>query len=265
MKNPFATDNALGQPLDTPSTQTILPVICGGNGNIRGWLAIESTTFDGTETSFTTADGPIAITTVTLPKLVINDGLKYRVYQYMAAVFPDDQERLRPWLGYTAFVGVDESQYAMQWFMPTEGQGYRLNVGPLFTDLMVRMDADQGTPPSTPPAPDVTPGVLRWAVSVSMNDFVNGCNFLDFNWVTLFNAKSQNQPLRIEIVSNPASGEFKTTIVPYPAVVGAGSVEFNTLRIIKLKPVSAGTYTFNYSVVDQTGQSTPVVLTLTVV
>lgn len=266
MKNPFATDNILGQPLDEPSTQTILPVICGGNGNIRGWLTIESTEFDGTETSFTTADGPIAITTVTLPKLVINDGLKRRVYQYMAAVFPDAQERQRPWLGYTAFVGVDESQYAMQWFMPTEGQGYRLNRGPLFTDLTVRMDADAGAAPAAPGAPSATPGTLRWAASVSMNDLVNGCNFIDFNWVTLFKAKAQDtQPVRIEIVSNPASGEFKTTIVPYPSVVGAGGVEFNTLRIIKLKPVDAGAYTFNYSVVDQQGKATPVTLTLTVV
>ena len=266
MRNPFATDNIVGQPLDTPSTQTILPVICGGNGNIRGWLAIASTTFDGTETSFTTSDGPISITTVTLPKLVVNDGLKYRVYQYMAAVFDDDQERLRPWLGYTAFVSVDESQYAMQWFMPTVGQGYRLNVGPLFTDLTVRMDADQGTPPSTPSAPSATPGAIRWAASISMNDLVNGCNFIDFNWVTLFKAKAQDsQPARIEVVSNPVSGEFKTTIVPYPSVVGAGAIEFNTLRIIKLKPVASGPYVFHYQVVDHLGQATPVTLTLTVV
>lgn len=265
MKSPFATDNVLGQPLDVPSTQTILPVICGGNGNIRGWLAIAATTFDGTETSFTTSDGAIAITTVTLPKLVVNDGLKYRVYQYMAAVFPDDQERLRPWLGYTAFVGVDESQYAMQWFMPAEGQGYRLNRGPLISDLTVRMDVDQGTVPAIPPAPTVTPATLRWAISLSMNDLVAGCGFLDFNWVNLFETQSQNQPLRIEIVSNPASGEFKTTVVPYPSVIGAGAIEFNTLRIIKLKPVAAGTYLFNYSVIDQHGQATPVTLTLTVV
>jgi len=265
MKQPFATDNVLGQPLDSPSTQTILPVICGGNGNIRGWLAIASTVFDGTETSFTTSDGPIDITTVTLPNLVINDGLKYRVYQYTAAVFPDDQERLRPWLGYTAFVSVDESQYAMQWFMPTEGQGYRLNRGPLVIDLMVRMNASDGAPPADPSPPTAQPATLRWAVSMTMNDLVAGCGFLDFNWVTLFHAQSTTQPLRIEIVSNPPSGEFKTTIVPYPVVVGEGAIEFNTLRIIKLKPVVPGSYVFNYQVVDQLGQATPVVLTLTVV
>jgi hypothetical protein len=265
MKNPFATDNVVGQPLDAPSTQTILPVICGGNGNIRGWLTIQSTTFDGTETSFTTSDGAIPITTVTLPKLVVNDDLKHRVFQYMAAVFPDSQEHLRPWLGYSAFVSADESQYAMQWFMPTVGQGYRLNIGPLFTDLSVRMDADQGTVPAVPPAPSVTPGTLRWALSMTMNDLSASCGFFDFNWVNLFKAQSQNQPLRIETVSNPSSGEFKTTLVPYPTTIGAGAIEFNTLRIIKLKPVAAGTYVFHYQVVDQHGQATPVTLTLTVV
>lgn len=265
MKDPFVTNNKLGQPLVEPSTQTILPVICGGNGNIRGWLPIASTTFDGTETEVTTSDGPIPVTTVTLPDLVYNTDLKKRVQQYVAAYFPDDQEHQKPWLGYTAFVDINESQYAMRWFMPTIGQGYQLNRGPLFTDLTIRMDADEGVPP-TPPAPPVaTPATIKWAVAMSMNDLQVGCGFFDFNWVTLFQAKSAAQPLRIEIVSNPLTGEFKTTIVPYPAVVGAGAVEFNTLRIIKLKPVNPGTFTFNYSIVDQTGQATPVELTLTVV
>lgn len=256
-----------GLPLDEPSKQTILPVYCGGQGNMMGWLSIQSTTFDGTETSFTTADGPIPVTTVTLPHLVINDDLKRRVQQFMAVVFDDDDYyRKLPWLGYSAFVNTNESAYAMQWFQPTMGSGYRFNRGPLFTDLTVRMDADNGTPPAPIPDPSVTPGTLRWVVNLKASDLSAGCGFIDFNWVELFHAQTQDiDPLRIEIVSNPPSGEFKTTIVPYPVVSPLGAIEFNTLRLINLKPADPGDYVFNYKVVDSRGHGTPVVLTLTAV
>lgn len=267
MKHPFATSNKLGLALKQPSTQTILPVICGGANNVRGWIPIASTTFAGTETSFATADGPIGITTVTLPALADgNSADSHRVQQYMAAVFPDNTEHLRPWIGYSDFISADESQYAMQWFMPTQGQGYRLNQGPLITDLKVNMAADEGAAPAPQPAPGVTPGTLRWVTAVEMNALQAGCPFIDFNWVNLFKAQTTGiDPLRIDIVSNPVGGEFKTTIVPFPVVAPLGGVEFNTLRIIKLKPAAAGAYVFNFAVVDTKGQSTPVVLTLNVV
>lgn len=280
----FATDNKLDLPLAAPSTQTILPVICAGvlvndginppfidgtlsvNPNkILGWIPIASTVFNGTERSFSTSDGPIYITTVTLPELVDNPE-RTRVRQYMAAIFPADQERVMPWLGYEAFIPVDYSEYAMRWFMPTMGQMYRLNLGPLVTDLTIGMDKDEGSPPTPPTPPVVTPGTLRWATSVEMNALQAECPFIDFNWVNLFKAQSgSTDPLRIEIVSNPAGGEFKTTIVPYPVIAPLGGVEFNTLRIIKLKEAAAGAYVFNYSVVDTNGQATPVVLTLNIV
>lgn len=280
--DPFATSNKLGLPLVQPSTQTILPVLCAGvidpNTNelvqgsvgaasIVGWLPIASTTFVGTERTFTTSDGPIGITTMTLPPLA-SDGTAgtHRVQQYMAAVFPEKDERLRPWIGYSDFVDTRDSQYAMQWFMPTQGQGYRLNQGPIVLDLRVAMDADDGAPPTPPDPPDTTAGTLRWVTSVQMNDLQVGCPFIDFNWVELFKAQTEGKdPLRIEIVSNPVSGEFKSTIVPYPVVAPLGGVEFNTVRIIKLHPAAAGAYVFNYKVVDTAGQATPVVLTLTVV
>lgn len=262
---PFKTDNQLDLPLVAPSSQTILPVICGGNGNILGWLSIAKTVFDGTERSYTTSDGPIPITTVTLPSLVQNDDAKRRVQQYMAAVFDDDQMHARPWTAYSAFVGNNESAYSMIWYQPTVGSGYRFNRGPLFTDLTVRMDADDGGAPLPIDPPTGAAATLRWAVALGINDLEVGCGFFDFNWVTLFNAQTTSiDPLRIEIVSNPATGEFKTTVVPYPVVAPLGGPEFNTLRIIKLQDVDAGAYTFTYKIVDTAGGSTTVVLTLNV-
>lgn len=281
MKDPFATSNKVGLPLTAPSIQTILPVLCGGVLNssgelvqghtginkILGWLPIVETTFAGTERTFATADGAIPITTVTLPAQA-SDGTAetYRVGQYMAAIFPEDQERLFPWLGYTDFIDISQSQYLMQWIMPTQGQIHRLSMGPLLTDLTIRMNADAGASPMPVPPPDVTPGTLRWVCSMTMNDLQAHCGFIDFNWVNLFAAQTDGiDPLRIEIVSNPPTGEFKTTIVPFPVTAPLGGVEFNTLRIIKLQSVTPGPYVFNYAVFDTAGQSTPVTLTITVV
>jgi hypothetical protein len=271
--------NQLGLPLAAPSTQTIIPVIVGNrngpvddaghqlmtNGTIVGWFSIASTTFDGTERSFTMTEGPLPITTVTLPQLV-QGSPTHRVEQYMAAVFNDLDEKTKPWLGFHGFIDTRESQYALQWFMPTQGQGYRFNRGPLITDLTVRMNANAGGGIPAVPPPVVTPAGLKWAVALTMADMAPDCGFFDFNWVELFKAQTVGyEPLKIEIVSNPASGEFKTTIVPFPVTLPQGSVEYNTLRIIKLQPVSAGDYEFNYLVKDTHGGSTPVKFTLTII
>lgn len=277
----FATSNKLGLALQQPSTQTILPVICGGRldqaGDIEqgmvgackilGWIPITSTTFTGSETTFMTSDGPIPVTTITLP-LLASDGTQdtHRVQQYMTAIFPENTERTTPWLGYSDFISVNEAEYVMQWFMPKIGQIARLSLGPLVTDLKIRMNEDAGTPPAPQPAPDANDGTLRWVTSVSMNDLQQVCPAIDFNWVELFMAETTGKdPLRIEVVSNPPGGVFKTTIVPYPVIAPLGGVEFNTLRIIKLHPAAAGDYEFNYQIVDTKGGITPVKLTLTVV
>ena len=282
-RQPFRTNNKVGLDGGTfpqPSTQTVLPVVCAGirlpdgtidysnagnANNFIGWLSIPSTEFDGTETEFTTAEGPVPIQALTLPNLVQNSDLKYRVQQFMVAIFPTQDLHARPWLGYSSFVGASESQWSLQWILPTQGSGYRFNRGPIISDLTVRMDLSGGYVPPNPPAPSVSPGTLRWAVAMSMNDLQVGCGFIDFNWVELFQSQATYEPLKIEIVSNPASGEFKTTIVPYPTVTPIGSIEFNTLRIIKLSDVEPGAYVFNYAVVDVHGQKTPVTLTLTIV
>lgn len=271
--------NQLGLPLEAPSTQTIIPVLVGNrngpkddegnrlmtNGEIVGWFSIPSTEFDGTEREFTMPEGLLPINSVTLPPLVQGTGT-YRVQQYMAAVFNDLDQRVKPWLGFAGFIDTRESQYAMQWLMPVNGQGYRFNRGPLVSDLTVRMDLDAGggIPPVAPPV--VVPGKLNWAVAVTMANMAPDCGFFDFNWVDLFKAQTAGyEPLKIEIISNPASGEFKTTVVPFPSVLPQGSIEFNTLRVIKLQPVAPGNFEFNYAIVDTHGGRTPVTFTLTVV
>ena len=263
MKNFNATNNVLGAPLTTPSKQTSLPVICGGNGNVRGFFAIQATRFVGTETTFTLADGAVAIESVTLGQKSL-DGSGYGVGQYMAAVYPDDEESLQPWLGYSAFVDLRSLGYSHRYVMPTQGWRTYLTRGILVTNLLVNMAADESVPAvETPPV--VGNGAIRWAAAMSANSAQLECGFFDFNWVDLFQAKSDRQAIRIDIVANPAGGEFKSTIVPYPSVAPQGAVQFNTIRIIKLDDVAAGDYTFTYVVTDDQNQSTTCTLVLTVV
>ncbi len=256
------TDNKIGQPLVSPSRQTILPVVTN-NGNIRGFFTIAATTFTGAETSFVLADGPVAITSVTLPKKVDN-GSGYGVEQYMAVVYNDVEERLRPWLGYSAFVNTNDTGYRLAYTQPTQGYMSRFNRGVLITNLLVGM-ADEApmTVPLVPP--EAHNGVMRWAASMNVNSTQLNCGFFDFQWITLFRAKSDRKALRIEIVSNPAGGVFKSTLVPNPVVTPEGNTEFNTVRIIKLVPATPGAYVFVYKVTDDQDQSTTCQLTLTIV
>lgn len=264
MKNVFATSNKYGLPLKAPSSQTILPIICGGNGMLRGFFTIAKTVFTGAETTFALAEGPVAIKSVTLPDTV-DDGRGYGVKQYMAAVYDDDELFARPWIGYSAWVDTNDTGYALSYSMPTQGWMTRYNRGVLITNLLVAMDEQSLLPPADLP-PVVTPGAVRWVASMDVNGSQLECGFFDFNWVDLFKVTSPgNNPIRLDLVSNPPGGAFKSTLVPYQAIQPTGAVEFNTVRIIKLLNAAAGTYVFNYNVVDDHNVSTPVVLTLTLV
>jgi len=256
----FETNNKKGIPLTHPSSQTIIPVVTD-NGNIMGFFTIASTTFDGTETTFDLAEGPIALTSITLPPKV-DDGSNYGVEQYMAAYY--DAPHLREWLGYSAFVSINDTGYGTQYSMPTQGYVRRHNRGVLITNLRVTMDTLVTVPePGVPP--NVQNAAIRWVAKLSANSASLKCGFFDFPWTTLFKAKSDRTPLRIEIVANPPGGEFKSTLVPNPVITPLGFVEFNTVRIIKLHEAHSGDYVFQYSVLDDKNQSTPCTLTLTVV
>lgn len=261
----FATDNKIGLPLTAPSTQTILPIISAGNGMVEGFLTIAKTTFAGTETTFMTSNGPIAITTVTLPRKV-DDGSGYGVNQYMAAVYDDVESAKRPWLGYSAFVNTNDTGYLNKHYMPTQGQITRHYRGILVTNLLVNM-AEESMTPDVPVPPVATPGTIRWVASMQLNSAQMECGFFDFNWVDLFKAKASaaSVPMRLDVVNNPAGGQFKSTLVGNPIILPEGGTMFNTVRIIKLHDAPAGDYVFTYTVTDTNGLSTTCTLTLTLV
>lgn len=262
----FQTNNKLGQPLAAPSPQTILPIINGGNGNIVGFYPIVLTTFDGSEREFTLSQGEVPITSVTLPAK-IDDGSGYGVQQYMAVVFDAPLDKYNePWIGYSEFVSINETGYEMRWYQPTVGRGWVLQLGTLLKALSLGMDQ---SPPAgnVPVPPTAVNGTMRWAGRLNLSSTEYECAFFDFNWVALFQAKCDNEllPKRLEVLSNPPGGEFKSTLVPYPSATPLGLIEFNTVRILRLKNAVAADYVFNYRVVDSNNLSVNVELTLTVV
>lgn len=262
----FQTNNKLGLPLAEPSVQTILPIINAGNGNIVGFYPIAQTSFDGTERQFALSQGNVPINTVTLPPK-INDGTGYGVKQYVAVIFdaPLDKHNM-PWLGYSEFVDTNSTGYQLRWYQPSIGRGWLLQQGTVIGALALGMD--QSPPaPNTPVPPTAVNGTMRWAGRLDLNGSEYECAFFDFNWVELFQVKSENPnyPKRLEVVSSPPGGEFKSSLVPYPALTPLGCPEFNTIRILRLKNAVAGDYVFNYRVVDSNNLSVNVQFTLTLV
>lgn len=261
--NEFATNNKLGLALDRPSKQTIIPVLANGNGNIEGFYTITATTFQGTETTFALADGTIPITSVTLPKAA-DQGTGYRVNQYMAHVIPASELRSKPWLAHSAFVNTNDTGYGRSFSMATYGSIMRYNRGVLITNLMVSMATSETVSPDNTP-PVAQNAAIRWAASIMANSTQMQCGFFDFQWVNLFRSKTGTNPLRIETVTSPAGGEFKSTLVASPVVLSTGAIMFDTVRIIRLKTPAPGLYNFVYNVIDVKGLSTQVTLALTIV
>lgn len=270
-----------GLALAAPSKQTLLPVMLP-SGKVYGFFPIASTTFTGAETTFALANGSVAITTVTLPpKVSTNIHGENRVQQYMAAVFPTNTERTQPWRGYPELVPVDipnDIGYYSWWSMPVTmwfnhfGKGAFLDSMTSGMANFVPSAADEQDPPTI-----TTPKTLEWACTMNLQAFTEECAFFDFNWVALFNAVAQADPtafgngvipLSISTVSNPATGEFKASVVQGhggQTIVPGGGVQFNTVRILRLHDPEAGAYVFNFAVTDNLGQSVPAVLTLTIV
>jgi hypothetical protein len=200
----------------------------------------------------------------------------------MAAVFPQSTASQAPWRGYAELVSVenpnDIGHYAW-WSMPVNGWFRHFAKGVFLDSMTVGManfNTGAAMPSQNPPTVS-TPKTLTWACTMNLQSFAEDCSFFDFRWDTLFAASVQADPkaygngvvpLSLATVSNPAGGVFKASVLQGDGgqvIVPGGGVMFNTVRVLRLADPTAGTYTFNFSVSDNLGQSTPAVLTLTVV
>lgn len=244
-----------------PVKQTLLPIMTAFD-RIVGFFPITSTTFTGTETSFTLASGEIPITSVALPPKNNTSFIDENRQQYfMVAYWPEGDgslstgninslpwhadpdaptkvlttfRDLEPWRGYAEFVDGAKPNglgYYSWWSMPAVLWLHHFSRG-VYLDSMVN---DMNNPIITPdPQPDptpVTPQSLKWVCTASKESFLIDCAFFDFNWVTQFQVsypQDQDQygncrvPMSIEVVSNPPEGYFKATVVQSVQTIIAG-------------------------------------------
>lgn len=262
--------NKYDLPLVASSRQTILPVMTK-DGHVRGWYPIAAQTFTGAERTFTLSDTGnggsgtvVPITTVTVDKTG-NNG----VSQYMAAVWPTGlAKNYHPWAS-TLLQKPDAGYY--RWYsMSTESWFLHFGGGALIDGLSGGTLNLAVSAVSNPAAPSVTPLALNWQASVEFAALNGDCPFLDFNWLTLFKVSSADPATRIVVVSNPAPiapdplPPIVASVIGIPTATANGTL-YDTVRLMKLGDIVAGTYVFNFRVYDTFGQFTAVALTLTVV
>lgn len=269
-----------GLPLETPIKQTLIPVveIINSTTLIHGYFPIAVTEFDGSETTVTIDGSPVAIQSITLP-----DGIEptggYHPHQYMAATYSFDDAKSRPWIGYPSWVGNDKIGFSSRWVMPNGQYDNNYVYGPLIGSLMISFDrytTVAGGTPTPPPDPDVTDGSYTWYAELP--NYSQRCSFFDFNWMDTLQAKplpgmipGSVIPLRIEVVSNPAGGEFKAAILTdQPAVFLGPNAQpmYNTIRVLRMVATAAsGDYVFQfrvYQLIDGVETASDVEFTLTV-
>jgi hypothetical protein len=149
--------------------------------------------------------------------------------------------------------------------MPATGAVINAYRGVLATSLLVGMDASSAAPAPAPVGATASNATLNWSAGLVATSLAAECAFFDFNWVTLFQAKTGATAVRLEVVSNPASGAFKSSLVAIPTATPDGSsVQFNTVRVIRIGDATLGNHVFTYKVYDDKGTSTTCTLTLTV-
>jgi hypothetical protein len=270
-----------GLPLMMPSTQTIIPIL-DQYGKSFGFFPITSTDFTGTETTFNLPDGPVAITTVTLPPKVQNNTNVSRVSQYMAAVYTPTQVAVAPWRGYAEFVDSAKPNnigFYSWWSMPPGNWFQHFGAGIFINSFEFGMNEYVYEAPPSQGAPTVANpnATLTWSTTIDLASFDGGGTFLDFSWIDLFMASLKNNPnyspgqqiipLSIATTSNPPGGYFKASVVQAlgaQVTLPGGGEMFNTIRILRLADPTAGTYTFTFNILDNLGNTTPATLTLTV-
>ncbi|QRE00290.1 hypothetical protein [Burkholderia phage BCSR5] len=271
-----------GLPLEQPSKQTIIPIMIEPQNTCYGFFLLgPEVTFDGTETEYTLPSGyKIPLKSVTMPERGYDRSLYYtNTKQFMAAVYPAEEEKQAPWAGASEYVDQQSDQAYNYYQMPSETWTTQRAAGIITSSFRFGMNWYKlGDPvPPTPPVPGQD-GTLYWRSETNYETFGKSCTWFDVNWVDLFQAETQVDPtatpgvvaaipLNIEVKTIPPTGEFKVQVVRGiggQSVVPGGGVVYNTLRFLAVKAVAPGDYDFTFVIHDDHGQTKDVKMKLTV-
>lgn len=257
--------NQYNIPLQSDSTQTILPILTE-DGRVHGFYPIVETVFNNTQTSYTTSDDVV----VPLKVVTVDANPTMRaVTQYVAAVFPVGLPvNYIPWASVDL---IDAADGSYRWYsLPSQGWVLHFSKG-LCMDAIQNNLAPTVVAPVAPTAPTAEDGTMEWRASLDYQAMLGDCAFFDFNWMTVFQAKSTSgvDPLRIQVLSNPEPiapatvPPMKATVLGIPQASGDGVI-YNTIRIMRLSELVPGDYEFNFRVLDTAGLYTDVLFTLTI-
>lgn len=258
------TKNQYGLPFVAPIRQTILPAMTQ-DGIVVGWYPITATTFSGNETTFTIPDGTNGGAGFAVPLKTVTQYSGIGMPQYMAAVWPSGlAKNYFPWA--SNLLQKVDAGYSRWYSMPTESWFEHFTPGSLIAGLgggTLNLTVSAATNPSAPTVS--TPATYTWQASVLYATLNGECPFLDFNWVTLFNAKSATKGVRIVTTTQPAGSPpaLVSSVVGIPTATADG-VMYNGIRIMKLNDLEPGSFAFGFTVYDELGQTSNVVLNLTV-
>jgi hypothetical protein len=268
--------NRYDKPLITPSKQSIIPAM-HVDGRVIGFYPVASTTFTGTETTYTTSDG----VEVPLKVVTVDTNVHLRtVLQYVAAVFEPQyaiqnvpthtyvvQRPEEPWASADLIIGDPTRQ---SWYsLPAQTWFHRFNAGTYIYATMHNLDIDID-PPTPPTPPDGEDATMEWRASIDYAALFGDCSFFDFNWMTTFKTKSTTEPLRIVVKENPAPTAPETISPLVAKVIGiptatTNGVIYDTIRILKLADsLEKKDYVFKFEIVDTKDLKTEVTFTLTV-
>jgi hypothetical protein len=254
--------NKYGLPFVKNIEQTLIPAMTK-DGKVYGFYPINKKSFSGTETSFNLPDGEIPLTSVTVDT---NPVLRNQT-QYMAAVWELGlPHNFRPWQGHASF--VEGNPQAHRWYsMPTESWELHFAKGFLI-DALINNISGTKYKEGTVPSPSAKDAKMTWQASIDYKALTGDCAFFDFNWHTVFATKSEETPLSLTVISNPAPvspgtvSPLKASVIGIPAETANGTV-FNTVRVLRLTPIKPGDYEFEFEI-RSVNLSTKVKLVLTI-
>jgi hypothetical protein len=265
-----------GLPLSATSKQNILPAITE-DGLIKGWYPIAETTFTGAETTFVLSDSTVPVSSVTVdvaPEVTATEKVvPPRTLSYMAAVFPKGlAANLSPWS--SADLIPPDANVGSRWSLTTQNGALLVEGTSLLVQGLKGLDLNRpgAALPAAIQVPDVTtPLALTWNSSMAYSLINGACSFFEFNWVTLFQASSQDiTPLSISVVSVPpnihGSAPFAAVRVG-PSVATPNGPVYSTMRVVRLHEpglIPTGVYVFVFRVMGAGGLTADVTLNLTI-
>ncbi len=145
--------------------------------------------------------------------------------------------------------------YQSMWSAPVMYIIQRFNRGPYLNAMIHNMDPTMPAKPSPTPPP-VTPAQINWMGELNP-ELGFGCEFIDLNWIQLFqtspyvgtlNQPDQIVPVSITVTTAPAPFMAKVMQSAGPITYPGGATAFDTIRIIEQEKAAAGSYVFDFTI-----------------